>query len=144
MEFTAHADIRIRARSNGTQEVFDVIRKSWVRYTPEERVRQHVIRFLTGPCGYPASMMSVEREIRLGELRKKFDLLLYDRVHRPWMMVECKAPEVPLTEAVLMQILRYHMAVPAPFLVMTNGHECLAVDIGDGQVHWLEAWPLYP
>ena len=60
------------------------------------------------------------------------------------MMVECKAQDVPLTEAVLMQILRYHMAVPASFLVMTNGHECHAVDIREGMVKWLDAWPLYP
>lgn len=136
-------DFRTRLRQDGVCEVFDGIRRAWVRLSPEEWVRQNFIRFLSGVRGYPLPMMAVEREIRLGTLRKKFDILVYDGSHRPWMMVECKAEDVSLTEDVLMQILRYHMALPVPFLVITNGDECHAVHIRDGQAEWLDDWPEY-
>ena len=136
-------EFRTRLRQDGVREVFDSVRRSWVRLSPEEWVRQNFIRFLSSVRGYPLAMMAVEREIRLGSLRKKFDILVYDGSHRPWMMVECKAQEVTLSQEVLMQILRYNMAVPAPYLVITNGDECHAVRIRDGQAEWIEEWPEY-
>jgi type I site-specific restriction endonuclease len=57
----------------------------------------------------------------LGELRKRFDILVYDKAHKPWMMIECKEPDVSLGEAVLQQVLRYGISVPVPYLVITNG-----------------------
>lgn len=136
-------DFRTRFRQDGVREVFDTVRRTWVRLSPEEWVRQNFIRFLTVGKGYPASMMAVEREIRLGRLRRKFDILLYDASHRPWMMVECKAEDVPLTEEVLMQILRYNMALPVHYLVITNGDECHAVRVQAGQPEWIDEWPEY-
>lgn len=136
-------DFRTRLRQDDVREVFDGIRRSWVRLSPEEWVRQNFIRFLSAVRGYPLPMIAVEREIRLGSLRKKFDILVYDGSHRPWMMVECKAEDVSLTEEVLMQILRYNMALPVPYLVITNGDECHAVRILNGQAEWLDEWPEY-
>lgn len=136
-------EFRTRLRPDGVREVFDTVRRAWVRLSPEEWVRQNFIRFLSVVRGYPAAMMAVEREIRLGPLRRKFDILLYDKAHRPWMMVECKAEDVPLTDAVLMQILRYNMALPVPYLVITNGDECHAVRIHDGRAEWIDDWPSY-
>jgi hypothetical protein len=136
-------EFRTRLRPDGVREVFDTVRRAWVRLSPEEWVRQNFIRFLSVVRGYPAAMMAVEREIRLGPLRRKFDILLYDTAHRPWMMVECKAEDVPLTDAVLMQILRYNMALPVPYLVITNGDECHAVRIHDGLAEWIDDWPPY-
>jgi hypothetical protein len=65
----------------------------------------------------------MEKLIRLGELKKRFDILVYDKDHRPWMMIECKAPSVKLDDSVLHQLLRYHISVPAGFLVISNGEQ---------------------
>ena len=101
--------------------IFDEFRKAWVRLTPEEWVRQNFLQYLLQHMQYPASMIAVEKELKLGELKKRFDILVYDRQHRPWLMVECKAMGVPLEESVLMQVLRYNIAIPVPYLVITNG-----------------------
>jgi predicted type IV restriction endonuclease len=107
--------------SEGKSFVFDAFRKSWVALTEEEWVRQNFLLYLTQVLKYPTSLIAVEKEIRLHDLRKRFDLLVYDTEHQPWMLVECKAPQVALTEEVLQQVLRYNMSVPVTYLIITNG-----------------------
>ncbi len=85
----------------GKELIFDVLRKSWVRLTPEEWVRQNFLQYLVLVKKYPSSLIAVEKELMLGELKKRFDILVYDFNHRPWMMVECKAMEIALDEKVL-------------------------------------------
>ena len=102
--------------------IFDTIRRSWLLLTEEEWVRQNFINFLVNHLKYPSSLIAVEKEIQLNELRKRFDVLVYDIHHKPWMIIECKAPEVSLNENVLQQVLRYNMSVPVKFIVITNGH----------------------
>ncbi|MCR6719837.1 MAG: type I restriction enzyme HsdR N-terminal domain-containing protein [Chitinophagaceae bacterium] len=89
--------------------------------TPEEWVRQNFLAYLLRVQQYPSTLIALEKQIRVGELIKRFDILVYDSQHQPWMMVECKAPEVPLTESTLQQVLRYHISTPAKYLVITNG-----------------------
>lgn len=101
--------------------IFDAIRKQWVRLTPEEWVRQNLLQYFIQTKQYPAAYIGVEKEMKLGELKKRFDLLLYNREHQPWMLVECKAMDVELTENVLEQIIRYHLTIPVPYLVISNG-----------------------
>ncbi|MEI6946621.1 type I restriction enzyme HsdR N-terminal domain-containing protein [Paraflavisolibacter sp. H34] len=102
--------------------IFDTLRRTWLLLTEEEWVRQNFIRYLVEVLRYPAALIAVEKEIVLNGLKKRFDLLVFDRNHRPWMLVECKAPHVVLNEAVLQQVLRYHISVPVPYLVITNGN----------------------
>ncbi|RYG01138.1 MAG: type I restriction enzyme HsdR N-terminal domain-containing protein [Chitinophagaceae bacterium] len=128
---------------NGKEVIFDPARKSWVRLTPEEWVRQNFLQYLLQVMNYPASLVAVEKELQLGELKKRFDLLVYDRKHKPWMMIECKSMDVELDEAVLSQILRYHIAIPVPFLVVTNGAWCSAFEKMDGKLKPLEILPAY-
>jgi hypothetical protein len=109
---------------DGREFIFDDLRKQWLRLTPEEWVRQNFLQYLVQVKKYPASMIAIEKEIRLGELKKRFDILVYDAQHQPWLMVECKAMEVPLAESVLQQALRYNIAVPVQYIVITNGHYC--------------------
>jgi hypothetical protein len=137
-------DFKTRTHSSGRPEIFDQIRRRWVRLSPEEWVRQNVIHWMTTVGGYPQGMMAVEKEIRLGQLRKKFDILLYDPFHQPWLMVECKAMDVPLTEGVLMQVLSYNLAIPVTHLVIINGNECHIVSRNPSGVTWLDHWPEYP
>jgi hypothetical protein len=102
--------------------IFDAIRRSWLLLTEEEWVRQNFINYLVHHLKYPSSLIAVEKEIQLNELKKRFDVLVYDTNHKPWMIIECKAPEVSLNENVLQQVLRYNMSVPVNFIVITNGH----------------------
>lgn len=109
---------------NGKEFIFDVWRKKWVSLTPEEWVRQNFINYLVAEKKYPASLIAVEKEIQLGELKKRFDILVYDSHHRPWMMIECKSMEVELDDGVLQQLLRYNISIPVEYLVITNGTQC--------------------
>jgi len=86
----------MREGAGGT-EIFDALRKRWVKLSPEEWVRQNMVQYLLEEKSYPAALIGVEKEIKLGSLRKRFDLLVYDRAHQPWMLLECKAMEVPLS-----------------------------------------------
>lgn len=117
---------KIREPEKHKEEIWDELRKQWVRLTPEEWVRQNFIQYLLVVKNYPASYVAVERKLRLGELTKRFDLLIFNKAAQPWMLVECKAMEEKLDSRVLWQVLRYNMATPVRFIVITNGGECHA------------------
>lgn len=135
-------NFRIR-EAEGKELIFDELRKAWVRLTPEEWVRQNFLQYLVQVMQYPASLIAVERELKLVELKKRFDILVYNGQHQPWMMVECKAMEVTLDESVLQQVLRYNIAVPVPFLVITNGHYCAGFEKRNRQLQLMEALPAF-
>ena len=105
---------------DGVNEVFDPIRKKWLLLTPEEWVRQNFLQFLFQK-EYPSSLIAIEKEITLGELKKRCDIVVYNRDMQPWMIIECKEMTVQLSEKTISQILRYHLALPCRFLVITNG-----------------------
>jgi hypothetical protein len=113
-EFTIKED-------KGREVIFDLLRRKWVPLTPEEWVRQNFIQFLIKTHQYPATLIAIEKEIQLGELKKRFDILVYDKQHQPWMMVECKASSITLEEKVFEQLLRYNQAVPVSYMLITNG-----------------------
>ena len=79
--------------------------------------------------------------IILGELKKRFDILVYDKEHRPWMMIECKAPAIRLDETVLQQLLRYHLSIPTGFLVITNGEYSYGWQKKDQRLQLLQELP---
>lgn len=108
--------------------IFDEIRKMWLKLTPEEWVRQNFVRYLIDTKKYPSTLIALEKKIIVGEMVKRFDILVYDKSHKPWMMVECKSMDVALSPDVLNQILRYHVSVPVKFLVITNGTYCMAFE----------------
>lgn len=105
----------------GKDIIFDPLRKKWLLLTPEEWVRQNFVQYLIQVKKYPAALIAIEKMIRLGELKKRFDILVYDSNHLPWMMIECKAPAIKLDESVLHQLLRYHISVPTGLLIISNG-----------------------
>lgn len=119
IEYPEHP-FKIREEA-GKEIIFDELRRLWVRLTPEEWVRQNFLQYLVLVKKYPSSLIAIEKEMQLGELKKRFDILVYDSTHKPWMMVECKAMEIPLDEKVLHQVLRYNISIPVPFLIITNG-----------------------
>lgn len=108
-------------QENEQHFVFDAIRKTWLLLTEEEWVRQNFIQYLVTELHYPSTLIALEKELELNGLKKRFDVLVYDQEHQPWMLIECKAPQIELNDAALEQVLRYHMSIPVPFLVITNG-----------------------
>ncbi|MBR4536506.1 MAG: type I restriction enzyme HsdR N-terminal domain-containing protein [Bacteroidales bacterium] len=127
----------IRQRITGNnKEFFDPVRKKWVPATPEEEVRQQFIQFLLTVKNIPASHLSVEREIAVNGLSRRYDLVVFDGEGKPWMVVECKAPHVKLTQEVMEQAGRYNRTLQAPLIGITNGKEnkFFRVDFETGEI----------
>ncbi len=131
---------RIKNES-GKEYIFDVFRKKWLVLTPEEWVRQNFLQYLVQEMKYPLSLIAVEKEFRFGEMNRRFDILVYNTDHLPWMMVECKAPEVQLDQSVLEQVLRYNISIPVTYLVITNGSNGFGWHKQGGSLHPLEGLP---
>ena len=109
---------------NDKELIFDETRKLWVKLTPEEWVRQNFLRYLIDEKKYPSSLIAIEKEIKLNDLRKRCDIVVYNRESQPWLMVECKSMDEKLNEKVAEQILRYQQALPVQYLIITNGKYC--------------------
>jgi hypothetical protein len=129
---------------NGETVIFDPIRRRWIVLTEEEWVRQNFVNYLIQVMKYPVTLIALEKEIYLGELKKRFDILVYNSNHKPWLLVECKSPEIKMETIVLEQILRYGISVPADFLVITNGNATYGWNKspeGLKAINELPAWP---
>jgi hypothetical protein len=135
-------DFRTEQRG-GQPFIFDGIRKKWLLLTEEEWVRQNFVQCLVREQQYPQAMIALEKSLVLNGLKKRFDILVYDAAHQPWMLVECKAPHVALDESVLHQVLRYNMAIPVPYIVITNGNSTFGWEKGHGSLKKLEALPAW-
>lgn len=123
--------------------IFCEIRRQWVVLTPEEWVRQNIYQWMRQTLQYPKEMISLEKGIKVGELSKRYDLLVYNADFNPWMLVECKAQSVTLTEDTLMQVLRYHIALPVPFLCITNGDGVMVFEKIDGRLLQMGKMPTW-
>lgn len=117
------------------------IRKRWILLTPEEWVRQNFLQWIILVMKYPQALIAVEKEIIVNDLKKRFDILIYNRNHQPWMLVECKAHTIPLQENVFLQALRYNIATPVNFIVVTNGLYCRAIEKIEGELKEIDNLP---
>lgn len=133
----------ITRQQSGVNEIFDGIRRKWLVLTPEEWVRQNVIQFLLIEKKYPGSLIAIEKEIKLGELKKRCDIVVYNRDLHPWMIIECKEMNVPLSIKTIDQVLRYHIALPANYLVITNGSFCYGFKKEKGRFFETDLFPEY-
>lgn len=105
----------------GKMCVFDPLRRRYVALTPEEEVRQKTLYLLVGHLRVPSGRLAVEYSVKVNGLDKRADAVVFDAEGKPLMVVECKAPSVMLSQAVLEQALRYHSALRPKFLLLTNG-----------------------
>lgn len=101
--------------------IFDLIRKKFIVLTPEEWVRQHVVNFLLKEKKYPQSHINVEKQITLNGLKKRYDIVVFNPDGSIQLLVECKAPEVKITQEAFDQIARYNLDLDATYLMVTNG-----------------------
>lgn len=116
---------RIRHLGN-LYEIWDVFRKKFVALTPEEWVRQHILMYLVHELQYPSGRMAVEMILPVHGTKLRCDALVYDAQLKPLMLIECKAPDVSITNDTLMQIARYNQTAGVNYLLITNGikHYC--------------------
>lgn len=137
-----YTDLSIREQE-GRREVFDPTRRRWVALTPEEGVRQHTILILHRHYGYPMELMQVEGAITVNGMTRRCDIVVYDTKGCPQMIVECKRPEVPLTQKVCDQACRYNTVLQVPLLLLTNGNQqvVLEVDFAAYALHQLPDVP---
>jgi type I site-specific restriction endonuclease len=129
----------------GTTQVFDVVRKKYFVLTPEEWVRQHFIHFLNTKKAYPLGLMRVEKIIKYNNLRTRADIVLYNTEGNPKMIVECKAPNVRITQNSFNQIAKYNFQLMVDFLVVTNGfqHFCCKMDYKRDEIRFVEEIPSF-
>ena len=123
--------------------IFDIVRKKFVSLTPEEWVRQHTIQFLLKEEKYPQSLMNVEKQIQVNQLTKRYDIVVYRSDGSIFLAVECKAPQVKITQQIFDQIARYNMTLKAENLMITNGlhHIFYQIDYVNQKYVFLEELP---
>ena len=113
---------QLRTRSeNDIAHIFDPVRNKWLVLQPEELVRQLFIQYCISNNICSIAKMSVERQISANDLQWRYDIALHDDKGYPWLLVECKAPDVPVTQKTLDQISRYNIVLKVPYLIVTNG-----------------------
>ncbi|MCK4923253.1 MAG: type I restriction enzyme HsdR N-terminal domain-containing protein [Bacteroidales bacterium] len=124
--------------------IFDEFRKKNVVLTPEEWVRQNFAKFLVEERGTPAGRVVIEKSLSINKLTKRCDILIYGN-SEPLLLVECKSPEIKISQAVFDQIAVYNMHFKLPYLVVTNGleHYCSRWDEKSGKLVFLEDIPSY-
>jgi hypothetical protein len=132
-------------KQNNQTYIWDPIRQKWILLSPEEWVRNLLIHYLVFVKKMGKSYLSVEKEIRIGLSRKRFDLVIYDGDLKPWMAIECKAPDINLSEKTISQVVRYNQALECTYVAITNGHE-IHIFKEQHSHHWIsiESWPSWP
>lgn len=132
-------------RKEGKTVIFDVLRRRYVALTPEEWVRQHFVHFLLNHKGYPQALMANEVQLQLNGTKKRCDTVLYRRNLTAQMIVEYKAPNIEITQAVFDQITRYNMVLKVDYLVVSNGiqHYCCRINYENSSYTFLPDIPDY-
>lgn len=132
--------------AKGQRQVFDLIRRKWLVMGPEELVRQLLLLYLVREKGYSPNRIGIEKMLVVNTLTRRCDILIYAGDMSPWMLVECKAPSVPVTQAVFDQVARYNLPLRVPFLAVSNGLQtyCCAMDYEASSYVFLDLLPEFP
>ena len=135
---------KIRIHEN-LKQIFDPYRKKFVRLTPEEWVRLNFAMFLTKERGFPMGRLAIEKSLRYNRLAKRCDILAHDQFGSPLLLVECKAPDIPINQKTFDQIMVYNLTFQVRYLLITNGlkHYACQVDFEEKKLHYLGDIPYY-
>lgn len=125
--------------------IFDEIRKKFMLLTPEEWVRQHTVQFLLQDKKFPKSYINVEKLIKINDLSKRYDIVVFQPNGDIFLLIECKAPEVPISQNTFDQIARYNLVLKAKYLMVTNGlnHYFCQMDFENEKYKFLNELPAY-
>ena len=128
---------------DGRVKVFDPIRKIYCALTPEEEVRQKMLYYLVEQKKYPSGLIAVEYSIKVNNLPKRCDIVVFNKEAKPMMIVECKAESVPITQKVLDQAVRYYSGLNVEYLLLTNGKTmyCYRIDMENQKIESLNELP---
>lgn len=138
-----YPDKKPSIKAEGAKEtIFCIIRKRWMQLTPEEWVRQNTLLYLIETLHYPASLISVEKKIQLGDLSKRFDIVVYKN-DQPFVLIECKEMKVPISQKTLDQVLRYNINLRATSFIITNGNTCYGFTVDAGVLKALDSFPSF-
>ncbi|WP_055446428.1 type I restriction enzyme HsdR N-terminal domain-containing protein [Lacinutrix mariniflava] len=131
--------------SENKVSIFDAIRKKFVILQPEEWVRQHCVQYLIDVKGYPISLINVEKELKVNDLKKRYDIVIFNPNGSIHLIVECKAPKIKIKQDTFDQVARYNLALNATYLMVTNGlnHYYCIMDFDVEKYHFLEDIPDY-
>jgi len=132
-------------QKEGKNLIFDDYRRRWVKLNPEEWVRQHFVRYLVEEKHYPASLIAVEHSLKINRQVFRADAVVFSTDGKPLLLVECKAPEVKITQKVFEQIVRYNFEFQVDYLIVTNGlsHFCCKIDKTNQTYEYLKEIPEY-
>lgn len=111
--------------------------------TPEEWVRQHLINFMVNVYRYPLSLMAVEKVVKVNCLSQRADIVVYNRNGSPWLLAECKAPEVKVNQDTFYQAARYNSTLQVPYYFLSNGLSHYCLQFSNGEFQFMEALPTY-
>jgi len=136
--------IPIKNKENKTL-VFDSIRKKWLKLIPEEWVRLNCIEFLVNEKKISRSLISVEKEFKLNDLKKRFDIVVFNKKGEIYLLVECKAPNVKISQSVFNQIAKYNLVLKSKFLMISNGinHYFFVMNSKRQKIEFLKELPSY-
>lgn len=129
--------------ANNTKYILCVIRKKWLVLTPEEKVRQFILNRLINEQGYPQKYISVEKILKVNELSKRYDIVVFNRELQPKILIECKAEYIELKEKTLQQIATYNTKLQVPFLMVTNGNVSFHFHIKDETSTQISSFPVF-
>ena len=130
---------------DGKRLIFDFLRRKYVALTPEEWVRQHFTHYLVEHKGYPKGLLGNEIELHIGDKKLRCDTILYNKDAQPRMIIEYKAPTIPIQQKTFDQIAAYNLLLKVDFLVISNGleHYCCQMDYEQRQYRFLPDIPDY-
>lgn len=135
----------LKSQTEGQKKlIFDTIRKKFIPLTPEEWVRQHWLRYMTDSLQVPTALIAVEAGLKLGRLQKRADVVVYNNMGIPVLLLECKAPTVSISRDTFEQAARYRLQLPVKYMCVSNGleHFCCAFS-ADGSYQFLDGVPVY-
>jgi len=130
---------------NGQLSLFDVIRKKNIIITPEEWVRQHFVQYLINQKNYPKTLIKLEGGHKLNGMAKRSDIVVYKPSGEKILLVECKAPSVPIDQKTFDQVARYNMVHQINIIAVTNGlqHYYCLIDFEAGDYRFINELPDY-
>jgi len=134
------------ADKEGTEMIFDSVRRKWVRLTPEEWVRQNFVRYLINEGSYPAGLIIIEKFFIYNRLKRRADIVIHNRSGEPVMIIECKSPETDLIDnEVFDQVANYNREFSVPYFVVTNGitHLAFKINPGNNLPQYMDVIPRY-
>ena len=128
---------------NNNEYIFDYTRKKYIQNSPEEWVRQNFIIYLNKKKGYPISLMSTEKKTILNGLNLRSDIVCYNKIGKPILLIECKSQNIKINMKTFDQLINYQKSVNANYMAITNGKKTFCFNIIDSKINFINDIPLY-